>query len=338
MIIVMMKNNNIYLFKMLDLKFDLEDETPIEDIIDEKITEGPVKDIAKSMSIKIKQDETPQNNLHYLDYLLKIITLKPIAFHKGRVFDAGMPRNPKYDTYVYDIDNTQILKIINCNCGAIENYMIIKELAYQTYAKNLSNSCNFETPNILDYGRIKLSENMRKNQTYHDFLDNYTYDCIWVILMNKMTYKTLAEGVSTIDFNNRETCNNISNKINTVRRCMEDNGLFHNDFHEENVLIDTENGNKIGIIDFGLADTEQSDFTKDWEYTCNKLIAIKRNRNMKSPTSVSNIIETEYGGNRKTNRRKTNRRKSNRTKTNRTKTNRTKTNRTKHRKSRRYKK
>ncbi len=295
---------------MLDLKFDLEAETPIEDIIDEKINSGPVKDIATSMATKIKQDETSENNLNYLDYLLKIKTLKPIVFHKGRVFDAGIPRNPKYDTYVYDIDNTQILKIINCNCGAMESYMIIKELAYQTYAKNLSNTCNFETPNILDYGRIKLSENMRKNQLYHDFLDNYTYDCIWIILMNKMTYKTLAEGVSKIDVNNRETCNNLSNKINTVRSCMEDNGLFHNDFHEENVLIDTENGNKIGIIDFGLADTEQSDFTKNWEYTCNKLIDIKRNRSIKSPTSVSTIIENEYGGSRKSIRRKSISRKS----------------------------
>ena len=306
---------------MLDLNFDLETETPIEDIIDEKITEGPVKSIAKTMSRKIKKDETSENNLNYLDYLLKIKTLKPIAFHKGRVFDAGMPKNPKYDTYVYDIDNTQILKIINCNCGAMESYMIIKELAYQTYAKNLSNTCNFETPNILDYGRIKLSENMRKNKLYHDFLDNYTYDCIWIILMNKMTYKTLAEGVSKIDVNNREICNNVSNKINTVRRCMEDNGLFHNDFHEENVLIDTENGNKIGIIDFGLADTEQSDFTKNWEYTCNKLIDIKRNRSMKSPTSVSTIIENEYGGSRKSIRRKTIRRKSNRRKSINIKTN-----------------
>ena len=306
---------------MLDLNFDLETETPIEDIIDEKITEGPVKSIAKTMSRKIKQDETSENNLNYLDYLLKIKTLKPIAFHKGRVFDAGIPRNPKYDTYVYDIDNTQILKIINCNCGAMESYMIIKELAYQKYAKNLSNTCNFETPNILDYGRIKLSENMRKNKLYHDFLDNYTYDCIWIILMNKMTYKTLAEGVSKIDVNNREICNNVSNKINTVRRCMEDNGLFHNDFHEENVLIDTENGNKIGIIDFGLADTEQSDFTKNWEYTCNKLIDIKRNRSMKSPTSVSTIIENEYGGSRKSIRRKTIRRKSNRRKSINIKTN-----------------
>ena len=42
---------------MLDLNFDLETETPIEDIIDEKITEGPVKSIAKTMSRKIKKDE-----------------------------------------------------------------------------------------------------------------------------------------------------------------------------------------------------------------------------------------------------------------------------------------
>jgi serine/threonine protein kinase len=299
---------------MLALNFDSEDakeETTIEDIINEKINSRAVKDIAKSMATKIQDGNNLENSL---GYLLKIQSLKPIVFHKGRIFDAGMPRNPKYDTYVYDIDNIQILKIINCDCGSMESYMIIKELAYQEYAHEISSKCDFETPDILDYGRITLTEDMRLK--YSAVLENYTYDCIWFILMNKMNYKTLVEGIKDIDLTNEETCNNLSNKINTVRSCMEQNNLYHNDYHEENILIDT--NNKIGIIDFGLADTDPSDFTKSWEYTCNKLIDIKRKGNLKSPTGVSNNFDDdynlfgEYGGRRIRRRKTVNRRKTRR--------------------------
>ena len=299
---------------MLALNFDSEDakeETTIEDIINEKINSRAVKDIAKSMATKIQDGNNLENSL---GYLLKIQSLKPIVFHKGRIFDAGMPRNPKYDTYVYDIDNIQILKIINCDCGSMESYMIIKELAYQEYAHEISSKCDFETPDILDYGRITLTEDMRLK--YSAVLENYTYDCIWFILMNKMNYKTLVEGIKDIDLANGETCNNLANKINTVRSCMEQNNLYHNDYHEENILIDT--NNKIGIIDFGLADTDPSDFTKSWEYTCNKLIDIKRKSNLKSPTGVSNNFDDynnlfgEYGGRRIRRRKTVNRRKTRR--------------------------
>ena len=292
---------------MLALNFDSEDakeETTIEDIIDEKINSRAVKVIAKSMATRIQDGNNLENSL---GYLLKIQSLKPIVFHKGRIFDAGMPRNPKYDTYVYDIDNTQILKIINCDCGSMESYMIIKELAYQEYAHEISEKCDFETPDILDYGRIMINEDMRLR--YSAILENYTYDCVWFILMNKMNYKTLVEGIKDIDLTNEETCNNLSNKINTVRSCMEQNNLYHNDYHEENILIDA--NNKIGIIDFGLADTDPSDFTKSWEYTCNKLIDIKRKRTLKSPISAAHNFDDEnlfgeYGG-RRSRRRKTKR-------------------------------
>jgi hypothetical protein len=338
----------------LDFNLDLEDEKTIESMIEENIKSIKVKAIANSMADKIRKDETPQNILINLDYLLKIQNLVPIVTHRGRAFNAGMPRNPKYDTYVYNIDNIEILKIINCECGEIESYMIIKELAYQVYAKDLSATCDFETPTILNYGRITL-ENMKKNPKYKDFLDNYTYDCIWFIVMNKLNYKPLSKGVEDIDLDDKAKCNNLSEKINKVRTCMETNGLFHNDYHSENILIDTENDNKIGIIDFGLADSENADqvgmedfgledfndtgssretatidtnefgvmnnkedFLKNWEYNCDKLIALKRKDAIGSPTSVANMAANEYGGSKKKNRktirknvRKKSRRKSN---------------------------
>lgn len=321
-----------------------KDDLSINDIIDEKIKSNRVKLIAKRMAIKITDDEKEENSLQNLDFLLNIQNSVPIVNHRGRVFNTGMARNPKYDTYVYSINNnTQILKIINCDCDAIVSYMIIKELAYQEYAKELSNTCNFETPTILNYGRIILNANMHKNPKYTDFLDDYTYDCIWFIVMNKMNYKPLSKGVADIDLDDKATCDNLSKKINNVRTCMENNGLFHNDYHSENILIDTENDNKIGIIDFGLADTEnadqvgivdfgfensndfgsskdtgkmdtnefgafdtddgENDFLKNWEYTCDKLIALKRKSDLKSPTSISNLYGNENGGSKKKNRK-----------------------------------
>jgi hypothetical protein len=316
-------------------KLDIKNEQTVEDIIDEKIKSNRVKSIAKRMAIKIKDDENEENSLQNLDFLLNIPNFDKIIKHTGRVFNTGMLDNLKYDTYVYSIDNTHVLKIINCDCNAMESYMIIKELAYQEYAKELSNVCDFETPTILNYGRIMLNENIRKNPKYRDFLDDYTYDCIWFIVMNKMNYKSLSEGVADIDLDDKATCNELSEKINNVRKCMETHGLFHNDYHSENILIDTENDNKIGIIDFGLADTEnadqvgivdfgfekyndtgsskdtnefdtmngENDFLRNWEYTCDKLIALKRKSDLKSPTGVSNISENEYGGSKKKNRK-----------------------------------
>ncbi len=246
----------------LDFDFDLdldENEQTLEDLISEKIKSNQVKSIAIKMAEKINQDENQETITNNLDFLLNIPSFVPIVTHRGRVFNTGMSTNLKYDTYVYSIDNTHILKIINCDCNAMESYMIIRELAYQEYAKELSNVCNFETPTILNYGRIMLNDNMHKNPKYRDFLDNYTYDCIWFIIMNKMNYQPLSKGVNDIDLDDKAKCNELSEKINNVRTCMENNGLFHNDYHSENILIDTENDNKIGIIDFGLADTENAD-------------------------------------------------------------------------------
>jgi hypothetical protein len=153
-----------------------------------------------------------------------------------------------------------------------------------------------------------------------------------------MNYKSLSKGVADIDLDDKATCNELSEKINNVRTCMETHGLFHNDYHSENILIDTENDNKIGIIDFGLADTEnadivgiadfgfkksndtgsskgtmdtnefgtmdgENDFLRNWEYTCDKLIDLKRKGDIISPTSVSNMPENEYGGSKKKNRK-----------------------------------
>jgi hypothetical protein len=323
----------------LDLDFDLNlDEQTLEDLIIEKIKSNHVKSIAITMAEKIKDDENQETITNNLDFLLNIPNFDKIIKHTGRVFNTGMLDNLKYDTYVYSIDNTHVLKIINCDCNAMESYMIIKELAYQEYAKELSNICDFETPTILNYGRIMLNENIRKNPKYRDFLDDYKYDCIWFIIMNKMNYKSLSKGVADIDLDDKATCNELSEKINNVRTCMETHGLFHNDYHSENILIDTENDNKIGIIDFGLADTEnadivgiadfgfkksndtgsskgtmdtnefgtmdgENDFLRNWEYTCDKLIDLKRKGDIISPTSVSNMPENEYGGSKKKNRK-----------------------------------
>jgi hypothetical protein len=301
---------------MLDLDFSDYGETngetnesTITDIINTNIDEGPVKYIAYEMAKKIQEDDKPEKiliNLEYLNNSLRIQTLSPFVTHRNREFDTGMLKNPKYDTYIYDIDNTQILKIINCSCGALESYMIIKELAYQQYAKDLSINCDVEIPEIIQYGRIMLDEDMRETMKYR-------HDCLWFILMEKMMYKTLADGIKSgkINLDNPETCNGISNKINAVRRCMEKNKLFHNDFHEENILIDTENGNRIGILDFGLADTENNNFTKNMDYTCSGLKNIKRDNNLKSPISVSIDFDNEYNFNNeyggKPNKRKTRR-------------------------------
>ena len=108
---------------MLDLDFsdygetnEETNESTITDIINKNMDDGPVKDIAYDMATKIQADDNPEKisiNLEYLNNSLRIQTLIPFVTRRNREFDTGMLKNPKYDTYIYDIDNTQILKIIN---------------------------------------------------------------------------------------------------------------------------------------------------------------------------------------------------------------------------------
>ena len=297
----------------LDFSDDGEEtnEETITDIIVKNDITGRVRDIVDDMVIKIQKDDNPENRSFNLDYLinrLNIKALEPFISRRHRNFDAGMRYNPTYDTYIYNIGNTQILKIIYCNRIAIASYMIIKELAYQQYAKELSKTCDVEIPEIIAYGRIMLDENTPK-------IINNNYECLWFILMERMNYKTLAEGIEKdkINLDDPETCNGISNKINAIRGCMENNSLYHNDFHQENILVDTENGNKIGILDFGLADKENNDFTKNMNYTCDGLKDIKRNSTLRSPVSViRNSDEDFFGGKRRKSRRRKSSKKSRR--------------------------
>jgi hypothetical protein len=309
-------------------KEEINEAETITDIIVKNEITGRVRDIIDDMVIKIQKDDNPENKSFNLDYLinrLNIKALEPLIRRGNRNFDAGMRNNPSYDTYIYDIDKRQILKIIYCNRIAIASYMIIKELAYQQYAKELSKTCDVEIPEIIAYGRIMLDENTPK-------IMNNNYECLWFILMEKMQYETLAKGIEKdkINLDDPETCNGIANKINSIRNCMENNSLYHNDFHQENILVDTENGNKIGILDFGLADKEDTNFTKNMNYTCDGLKEFKRNINLKSPVSVIRNSDEDYFGGKRKSRRKTNRR------TSRRKTNRRKT--TRRRKTKKYKK
>ncbi len=269
------KNNNINMMN-------------VPELIDQFL-QNPVRNIAKDItSNMIQKQEIFENILN---------TYKLIATNDIKNFDINEPNNPKYKTYVY-ANQQQIAKIINYQCGSLAEYMIIKELAFQQYASELTRICDFETPLILDYGIAKASPK------------KYRFDCIIFIIMDKMLYDNLLHAVDKIDLNDERKCNNVANKLNEVNKCLEDNGLYHNDYHSNNVMLNVNSDGtfKVGLIDYGEASNDYTSF-KDWEYTCNKLRDIKRN---KTPTSVV------FGGKRRSNKRRSNKRRSNKRRSKRT--------------------
>jgi hypothetical protein len=258
----------------------------VHNLIDNYLT-GQVNSIAKEIASNMIEKQDIFENI--------INTYKLIATNEIKKFDINEPYNPKYKTYVYT-NGKQIAKIINYECGNLAEYMIIKEIAFQQYASELTNICDFDTPMILDYGKANSTNNR--------------FDCNIFIIMNKIVYDNLLNAVDRIDLNNINICDSISNKLNTVNKCLEDNGLYHNDYHANNVMLNmNSDGNfRVGLIDYGEASSNYTTF-KDWEYTCDKLRNIKRN---KSPISVV------FGGKNKkrTKKRRTKKKRSNKKRSN----------------------
>jgi hypothetical protein len=266
------------------------DKMSLNDLID-KFLSGRPNEIAKNVMNKLNSSNQSTNKLSFSSI---INTFQPKGSHGIRNFDINEPNNPKYRSYVY-ISNNYVAKVYNYDCGELSEYMLIKEIAYQIYASELTSVCNFTTPLIQNYGKLLKSD--VKDQ---HFVQGYPFDCIMFIIMDKMLYSNLQDAVKDIDLNNLETCNKISSKINTLTRCLEDNNLHHNDLNVENILLDYKpNGDiQLGLIDYGNANGEATSFT-DWEYTCDKLKGIKQ----KSPYEITTSF-SPFGGRRRFKRSK----------------------------------
>lgn len=216
----------------------------------------------------------------------------PIAVHKYKQFDI-VP-HPRYSMFVYKdrIKNTAI-KIYNYECKPEADFAIIQEIVWQKYAEFISHDCQMKTPKILQYG---CGKNENKSE---DFI----YDCFFFIEMEWMDMPTLDKQYGNIN-GNQERCNSVAERINSVQQCMENRGLYHNDFHHQNVLLDfdktDENKIDVGVIDYGRSGSVPYSFENLNMYRCDKKHRLKTLRTVSSKGGKpSRKNKTKYGKNRK---------------------------------------
>jgi tRNA A-37 threonylcarbamoyl transferase component Bud32 len=276
-------------FRPLTIQIDApiqdEDSRTTEEILRQKIGPSEILDHALLVNSEVNNN----NNLslsEQVKYLTNVISkYVPIVVHSRRRFDTGEKNTPSYKSYIYDLGN-EIVKIINYNCDALSDYVITKEVAAQKYAEKLSqpDKCDFETPSTTKIGKIDLSDFSPEIQ------NKFEFKCLFFISMSKLSYQNLLNSIHKLNL--EEDCEIIVGEINRVISCLEDNQLYHNDLHEENLLINDENGKyRIGLLDYGNATEKQVKLTQ--HYDCNTLNRIKRSASPvgvgESPTNVADF-------------------------------------------------
>ena len=223
------------------------------DMINESIKNKEIRDLCLTVN----------DNIHTGDrsFILEVLKKgQQISARRGRAFMSSQSPVILGDLYVYR-HNNQIIKIANCDCDQyIAEFDIVREIAMQQYASTLQTKCDFKVPLIINYGKVVLD----------DYLD-FNYNCLYYFTMENITAKTLREYLATIDFDN--TCTPLVKKINDIYDCLVGNNLYHNDYHIENIMVDT--NKNINVIDYGLA-TDKQVLIEDPPYDCSKLKKIAK--------------------------------------------------------------
>ena len=212
-----------------------------------------------------------------------------------RQFVQQLRGNYKLNTSLMYFKNTEINTFTKIfmyrNDNSIEsNKILIKILSEVYYHKKFSklqNTCKFKIPELISYGFIKHNDDNSLNIDVNDSLFYIKMEDVNAVLVTELN--ELYSGDKLLG-----KCMDIQKEVDIIVNCMQENNLYHNDLHRDNVMID-KNGD-IVILDFG----ESSDVLlvpfKDVEFC--KLFKSKggrSNRNIKASKKKS----------RKSNKRRT---------------------------------
>ena len=247
------------------------DNLTMEELIDQKITVKKINEISKNIWNKLlKKDDNYYRNMY--DYIL-FNGYTDLKYTHRRQFDLNKRKNPLYISHIYANDN-YVMKIFDYQCGTEQDFIIIKEMAFQMYASTLMKICNFKTPIIQKYG--KFSVNIDESKT---FGPNLEYDCVFYILMDKLKYITLHEKLQKLDIDS-DNCEILSSKLNNLNKCLIDNGIYHNDYHIQNIMVSNNKSNDIskldlGILDYGKSSNIQTEIN-EIEHNCDNLLRSKK--------------------------------------------------------------
>jgi hypothetical protein len=257
-----------------DTKTDMSDITILNNLIQniEQLSENvTASSVIRNLIHEGYQTIQQQNKQDQLNIVHSI-------FQKcDRLFTHGT-RQFSMEGYAYDynipvlsykagvcIDDKYVYKFINCNDIIFCTFFILKEIAFQKYAYSLSRTCNIEIPFIYAYGKVRLSELPPLGENIRP---HFKFNTLWYIQMTKIPFQNLKSQIGSdivVAY-----CNELSNRINEAIVCLEENGMYHNDAHSENIFIDVPE-HKIALIDYGEAETYDGNPFQDKKYNCERL-------------------------------------------------------------------
>lgn len=168
--------------------------------------------------------------------------------------------DPRYLYKCYFFPN----KIINI-------MFFLHEIVMQKYTKSFSSSCEVKIPEIYDFYLCDINDVM---QTIDDKISpNGYYNKVMII---KMEYLRGFDNFNKFAINNATSCTSQKDKLNKLTDCLNSHGLFHDDFHVENVMMN--DAGEIALIDFADMYPYNTNFYDNTFYcnSDNKLFKEKR--------------------------------------------------------------
>lgn len=249
-------------------------------------------DFIRNKMIEIHNNVNSSNRSEIKNKIIENISDCPNPFtHGNRRFInlVGGYDSPIHVSYVCTSPNS-IFKLVNCQTHYISDFTMIKEIAFQYYAKYLSSNdpsddgkCEFTVPGIISYGRLVINSdefpeifNLHRRSSKYGLYGKF--NCFWFIEMERLKYDSLYESLKYIDLDNEEICNKLSAKIKKLETCLKSKDFFHNDYHAENIFYNREN-DEVGLIDYGISDlTGNLDTRAGVNYDCELLKNIKKGK------------------------------------------------------------
>jgi hypothetical protein len=168
---------------------------------------------------------------------------------------------------------------------------ILQEIFYHKQFYEVHEYCKFEMPELISYGYVT------------DSGDDSNY--IFYIKMSLIEATSLTN--KYIDESNEYAnmkCTDVKGRLTVIAECLKEKGLYHNDLHSDNVMID-KLGN-IVLIDFGEASDKETQIEFISPSFCDTL-KTKSGGNKRRKISKKNIHRRKHNATNKCKRNNKNR-------------------------------
>jgi serine/threonine protein kinase len=207
---------------------------------------------------ELKSTNTQEN----IDLVSNIMRAnKPIALHRNRQFETCEFPAVNYNSSVYVSPQNEIVKIVEYNNDFVcADFDLVKEVAIQRFVYDrIAPECKFKTPRILRFGKVNLDSS------------SGNYNCVFFIVMEKVVDPMLKTYLETAS---EEQLTRVNAKLTEIKKCLSDNNIYHNDIHQENVMVNADGS--ITIIDWGRGGTD-FDYTKLKDSVTKLKVSVKNN-------------------------------------------------------------